>query len=364
MLLNNNTLSLLRICFILSIPLISCNNVKERKVSPRIKSSIFIDSPSSFEIFKDDDTINIKISKNDNIKKKIQNSILIFGQDQDTIKFLNKIDVKTKGRFVYGQNILKFKITYSDNSTESYSRSVVIYPKEEPKELDYKIIKILPHDTKSYTQGLLIDNQTFIESSGQYDKSYIRRYSLDGRKIENEVKIESNLFAEGIAIFNNKLFMLTWKSKKALVFDKNSFELIDSFKYNSEGWGLTRIADELVMSDGSEKLNFLNPFTFEVNKSINVYDDKGKVDLLNELEYINGKIFSNIYGEDKIAIIDPLTGRVEYYINLEKIMNKRNYNNIDVMNGIAYNAKNKSIYITGKWWPSIYEIKLNGYEFE
>ena len=362
MLLNNKSQSLLRIYFILSITLISCNNVKERKGSPRIKSSILINSPSSFEIFNDDDIIKIKLSKNDGSTKTIENSILIF--DQDTIKFLNKIEVKTKGRFDYGQNLLKFKITYSDNSTENYSRSIIIYPKDEPKELDYKIIKILPHDTKSYTQGLLIDNQTFIESSGQYDKSYIRRYSLDGSKIEKEVKIQPDLFAEGIAIFNNKLFMLTWKSKKALVFDKKSFELIDSLNYDSEGWGLTRIADQLVMSDGTEKLNFLDPFTFEINKSINIYDDKGKVDLLNELEYINGKIFSNLYGDDKIAVIDPITGRVEYYINLEKIMNKRNYNNIDVMNGIAYNAKNKSIYITGKWWPSIYEIKLSEYEFE
>ena len=362
MLLNNKSQSLLRIYFILSITLISCNNVKERKGSPRIKSSILINSPSSFEIFNDDDTIKIKLSKNDGSAKTIKKSILIF--DQDTIKFLNKIEVKTKGRFDYGQNLLKFKITYSDNSTENYSRSILIYPKDEPKELEYKIIKILPHDTKSYTQGLLIDNQTFIESSGQYDKSYIRRYSLDGSKIEKEVKIQPDLFAEGIAIFNNKLFMLTWKSKKALVFDKKSFELIDSLNYDSEGWGLTRIADQLVMSDGTEKLNFLDPFTFEINKSINIYDDKGKVDLLNELEYINGKIFSNLYGDDKIAVIDPMTGRVEYYINLEKIMNKRNYNNIDVMNGIAYNAKNKSIYITGKWWPSIYEIKLSEYEFE
>tara|TARA_B100001564_G_scaffold296666_1_gene262205 strand:+ start:4238 stop:5326 length:1089 start_codon:yes stop_codon:yes gene_type:complete len=362
MLLNNKSQSLLRIYFILSITLISCNNVKERKGSPRIKSSILINSPSSFEIFNDDDIIKIKLSKNDGSTKTIENSILIF--DQDTIKFLNKIEVKTKGRFDYGQNLLKFKITYSDNSTENYSRSILIYPKDEPKELEYKIIKILPHDTKSYTQGLLIDNQTFIESSGQYDKSYIRRYSLDGSKIEKEVKIHPDLFAEGIAIFNNKLFMLTWKSKKALVFDKKSFELIDSLNYDSEGWGLTRIADQLVMSDGTEKLNFLDPFTFEINKSINIYDDKGKVDLLNELEYINGKIFSNLYGDDKIAVIDPMTGRVENYINLEKIMNKRNYNNIDVMNGIAYNAKNKSIYITGKWWPSIYEIKLSEYEFE
>ena len=362
MLLNNKSQSLLRIYFILSITLISCNNVKERKGSPRIKSSILINSPSSFEIFNDDDIIKIKLSKNDGSTKTIENSILIF--DQDTIKFLNKIEVKTKGRFDYGQNLLKFKITYSDNSTENYSRSILIYPKDEPKELEYKIIKILPHDTKSYTQGLLIDNQTFIESSGQYDKSYIRRYSLDGSKIEKEVKIHPDLFAEGIAIFNNKLFMLTWKSKKALVFDKKSFELIDSLNYDSEGWGLTRIADQLVMSDGTEKLNFLDPFTFEINKSINIYDDKGKVDLLNELEYINGKIFSNLYGDDKIAVIDPMTGRVENYINLEKIMNKRNYNNIDVMNGIAYNAKNKSIYITGKWWPSIYEIKLSEYEFK
>ena len=357
-----NNLSVLGIYFILSITLISCNNISERKQSPRIKSNVIIVNPKPLQVFNDDDTIEIKLNTKNNIEKELKSSILIF--NQDTISFSNEIDIKTKEKFIYGKNILKFNITYSDNSKENYSRSILIYPKEEPKELDYEIIKILPHDTKSYTQGLLIDNENFIESSGQYGKSYIRRYSLDGLKIENEVKIDTELFAEGITVSDNKLFMLTWKSNKGLIFDKNSFELIDSFKYDSEGWGLTKIANQLIMSDGSERLNFLDPITFKIEKKIHVFDNKGKVNLLNELEYINGKIFSNIYGEDKILIINPKSGRVEYYVNLEKLMNKRNYTNIDVMNGIAYNAKNQTIYITGKWWPSIYEIKLIGYEFE
>ena len=355
-LLKNKILKNINIWLSLFLIFQSCNSEVKNK-SPRIKSNIKIDSPFSFEIFNDDDTVEVRISKTINNNKKIKKSFLINGND--TLSFTDKIDLYTNQNFIYGKNTLRVFVYYANESIEKYSRQITIYPKQKPSELGYEIIKILPHDSQIYTQGLILDQNHFYESSGQYGKSFLRKYTSDEFVTSKEIKIASNLFAEGITILEDKLFMLTWKSNKGLVFDKNTLALLDTFEYSTEGWGLTNNERELIMSDGSEKIKFIDPSNFKINKEIQVYDNSGKVESLNELEYINGKIFSNIYGQDKIAVINPLSGLVESYINLEKIMNKKNYKNIDVMNGIAFNEKSNTLYITGKWWPSLYEIKLS-----
>ena len=354
--LKNKVLKNLNILLILFLVFQSCNNEVKNK-SPRIKSNIKIDSPLSFEIFNEDDTVEVRISKTINNNKKIKKSLLINGND--TLSFTDKIDLYINQNYIYGNNTLRIIVYYGDGSIEKYSKQITVYPKQKPSELEYEIIKILPHDPQIYTQGLILYENHFYESSGQYGKSFLRKYTSDELIISKEIKIDPDLFAEGIAILNDKLFMLTWKSNKGLVFDKNTLALLDSFKYNTEGWGLTNNERELIMSDGSEKIKFIDPSNFKINKEIQVFDNFGKVESLNELEYINGKIFSNIYGKDKIAVINPLNGLVENYINLEKIINKKNYKNIDVMNGIAFNKKSNTLYITGKWWPSLFEIKLN-----
>ena len=154
--------------------------------------------------------------------------------------------------------------------------------------------------------------------------------------------------------------MLTWKSNKGIIFDKNNFNKIGEVKYDTEGWGLTTYKKNLIMSDGTEKLYFREPNSFKIQKIIEVYDNNGKVENINELESINGKIYCNIYGKDIILIIDPDTGLVESIINLNNLFKRENYNEkIDVLNGIAYNKDKNSIIITGKWWPSMYELKIN-----
>ena len=182
---------------------------------------------------------------------------------------------------------------------------------------------------------------------------------MESNIIINKLMIDKKLFAEGITVYNDKLYMLTWKSKKGLILDKNTLELIGEFNYSTEGWGLTTIDDNLVMSDGTEKLFFIDPKSFKINNYIEVYDNNGKVENINEMEYINDKIYANIYGKDIIVIINYKTGEVENIINLEGLLKRENYNtNIDVMNGIAYNLENESILVTGKWWPSMFEIKI------
>ena len=335
---------------------ISCD-IEKKIESPRIKSYLKIISPNSNEIIKKNDSIRINIIS-DSKEKSIKESTILL--NKDTFNFKNKINISTNNLLRYGRYNIKISTLFDDGSVEDKSKNIFLYPDQKPKELEYELIKIITHDPETYTQGLLIDESKYlIESSGQYGKSFIKKVDMESNIIINKLMIDKKLFAEGITVYNDKLYMLTWKSNKGLILDKNTLELIGEFNYSTEGWGLTTIDDNLVMSDGTEKLFFIDPKSFKINNYIEVYDNNGKVENINEMEYINDKIYANIYGKDIIAIINYKTGEVENIINLEGLLNRENYNtNIDVMNGIAYNLENESILVTGKWWPSMFEIKI------
>lgn len=335
---------------------ISCD-IEKKIESPRIKSYLKIISPNSNEIIKKNDSIRINIIS-DSKEKSIKESTLLL--NKDTFNFKNKINISTNNLLRYGRYNIKIRTLFDDGSVEDKSKNIFLYPDQKPKELEYELIKIITHDPETYTQGLLIDESKYlIESSGQYGKSFIKKVDMESNIIINKLMIDKKLFAEGITVYDDKLYMLTWKSNKGLILDKNTLELIGEFNYSTEGWGLTTIDDNLVMSDGTEKLFFIDPKSFKINNYIEVYDNNGKVENINEMEYINDKIYANIYGKDIIAIINYKTGEVENIINLEGLLNRENYNtNIDVMNGIAYNLENESILVTGKWWPSMFEIKI------
>ena len=335
---------------------ISCD-IEKKIESPRIKSYLKIISPNSNEIIKKNDSIRINIIS-DSKEKSIKESTILL--NKDTFSFKNKINISTNNLLRYGRYNIKISTLFDDGSVEDKSKNIFLYPDQKPKELEYELIKIITHDPETYTQGLLIDESKYlIESSGQYGKSFIKKVDMESNIIINKLMIDKKLFAEGITVYNDKLYMLTWKSNKGLILDKNTLELIGEFNYSTEGWGLTTIDDNLVMSDGTEKLFFIDPKSFKINNYIEVYDNNGKVENINEMEYINDKIYANIYGKDIIVIINYKTGEVENIINLEGLLNRENYNtNIDVMNGIAYNLENESILVTGKWWPSMFEIKI------
>ena len=335
---------------------ISCN-IEKKIESPRIKSYLKIISPNSNEIIIKNDSIRINIIS-DSKEKSIKESTVLL--NKDTFNFKNKINISTNNLLRYGRYNIKISTLFDDGSVEDKSKNIFLYPDQKPKELEYELIKIITHDPETYTQGLLIDESKYlIESSGQYGKSFIKKVDMESNIIINKLMIDKKLFAEGITVYDDKLYMLTWKSNKGLILDKNTLELIGEFNYSTEGWGLTTIDDNLVMSDGTEKLFFIDPKSFKINNYIEVYDNNGKVENINEMEYINDKIYANIYGKDIIVIINYKTGEVENIINLEGLLKRENYNtNIDVMNGIAYNLENESILVTGKWWPSMFEIKI------
>ena len=230
-----------------------------------------------------------------------------------------------------------------------------------PKVYDYEIINEFPRSMNSYTQGLEFYNDTLYESLGRYGQSKLVKVEFRTGKKLKEINLASEYFAEGITILNNKIFQLTWKEKVGFVYDIDNFNKINSFKYKNslEGWGICNNGIKLYKSDGTEKIWLLDPENLKEEDYIEIYTNKNKVVGLNELEWINGKIYANRYLFDGIAIINPENGAIEGVINLSTLKNKvTQHENLDVINGIAYNKKRNSIFVTGKMWDKLFEIRI------
>ena len=230
-----------------------------------------------------------------------------------------------------------------------------------PKVYDYEIINEFPRSINSYTQGLEFYNDTLYESLGRYGQSKLVKVEFRTGKKLKEINLASEYFAEGITILNNKIFQLTWKEKVGFVYDIDNFNKINSFEYKNslEGWGICNNGIKLYKSDGTEKIWLLDPENLKEEDYIEIYTNKNKVVGLNELEWINGKIYANRYLFDGIAIINPENGAIEGVINLSTLKNKvTQHENLDVINGIAYNKKRNSIFVTGKMWDKLFEIRI------
>jgi glutaminyl-peptide cyclotransferase len=251
-------------------------------------------------------------------------------------------------------------VAYSKEQTQSLTRFVVIYSDVVPGKNSYKVIHTYPHDSQAFTQGLFYDNGLLYEGTGQEAGSSLREVELETGKVLRQHNLESSLFGEGITLYNDRIYQVTWTNKVGFVYDKSDFRVINKFFYQTQGWGLTTIDDRIVMSDGSNTLYFFKPEMFEEISKLEVYDNEKKVDQLNEIEYINGEIWANIWQTDLIARIDPSTGKVNSYIDMAPLfpVSKRSEVNADVLNGIAYDASGSRIFVTGKRWPKLYEIKV------
>ena len=226
-----------------------------------------------------------------------------------------------------------------------------------PLRYTYSVVNVYPHDKIAFTQGLVFDNGVLYESTGLYGNSTLRRVDLV-TGITLQLYVLPNLFfGEGITIFDDKIIQLTWQSNKGFVYDKGSFDILQKFDYPTEGWGITNNGSRLIMSDGTATLYFLDPVTFEKVGQVEVHDT-GPVTELNELEYIKGEVYANIWREEKIAIINPQTGQVKGWIDLTGIQDLKNRDIDDVLNGIAYDAKEDRLFVTGKRWSQLLEIKL------
>ena len=230
-----------------------------------------------------------------------------------------------------------------------------------PAVYSYLVVNTYLHDPNAFTQGLVFEDGIFYEGTGQYGASGIRKVAPATGEVLAEKRLSEQYFGEGIAVFGDRLYQLTWKAGICFVYDKNTFALQTQFSYPTEGWGLTHDGEKLLMSDGTNIIYFRHPDTFQEMGRIEVTDIAGPVHYLNELEYIEGQLFANVWRTDRIARIDPKTGAVTGWIDLTGLLPAadRSQHRVDVLNGIAYDARADRLFVTGKWWPKVFEIRLD-----
>jgi glutaminyl-peptide cyclotransferase len=227
------------------------------------------------------------------------------------------------------------------------------------RRLDFEVVKDYPHDPSAFLQGLLWHEGCLYESTGLYGQSTLRRVDLPTGRVLKSISLPSELFGEGLAMVGDRLIQLTWQSKLGFVYDRESFALQRRFTYDTEGWGLTYDGKMLILSDGSSNLFYFDPVTFSPARKLAVTMNGRPIDNLNELEFIGGMIWSNVWQTNLILCIDPGTGRANSYLDLSGILpDKMRTGREDVLNGIAYDARQKRIFVSGKLWPRIFEIRV------
>jgi glutaminyl-peptide cyclotransferase len=314
----------------------------------------------------------------DNLAIKLGQSLPI---NIEVIDDVNEISLEINGEIVKTWNAPSRKISHELNTTglnvgsyeivltatmengmiQTEQRLLRVLSDIIPEKWTVEIVQDYPHLESSFTQGLEFDGNALFEGTGDPNQSgntMVSEVDLMTGEIKRKSGLDASYFGEGISIFDNELFQLTWKNGKCFVYDKNNLSLIRELKYTGEGWGLCHDDKNLIMSDGSERIYFRNPKTFEIIRTIEVYSDQGPLNYLNELEYIDGKIYANIWTSTNIAVIDPQNGKVLALIDATNVV-REGKGNGEVLNGIAWNKLNKKTYLTGKYWPKLFEVKLN-----
>ncbi len=342
--------------FSLFVTFFSCSNKSSKSRKP--VSSVVITPQKSNYVFGDKISVNVKTK----IKGGEIESVKLF-LDGKLLKESKELDftVADVELNLLGNNSLTVEAVKTDGQNNSRSQVISVFSNEPAQKYTYQIIKNYPHAKEHYTQGLEFYNNSLYEGTGEYGTSglYKKRYETGG--IDKTVELEDKYFGEGITILNEKIYQLTYKHQKGFVYQLADFALIDTFTFRSaEGWGLTNDGKNLIMSDGTHLLTWINPADFSVVKTLQVANNRGLMTNLNELEYVNGTIYANIYTTDVIVQIDPVTGKVISEINLTGILDmyKKPGDKIDYLNGIAFNKTTGNLFVTGKYWPKMFEIKL------
>ncbi len=316
-------------------------------------------SPSTQNfIWGDKFTINLA-SKVKNMKiKKIDlfiNNILVRSLNESKLSYS-----VNSGDYLPGNLNIRVESINGDGIKGTNYSDILVVSDINPEKLSYQVVETLNHNTRNFTEGLEFFDDKLFESTGNHGESYIYSYNPNTGKIFNSIKLDNQYFGEGITILQDKIYQLTYKAKKGFIYDVNSFYKVGEFSFLSdEGWGLTNDGKNLIMSDGTSKVHFIDPNSFKRLKSIEISDNKGIIENINELEYVDGFLYSNIWMTQTILKIDSNTGRVLAYINMSGLSNQFKNSNIDVFNGIAYNKKEKLFYVTGKYWPKIFKVRIN-----
>lgn len=334
----------------------SCSNSSEKSRKP--VSSVSLSPAKGNYVFGEKVSVNIKTKvKNGEIQ-----SIKVFYQNQ-LLKESKEAEFTIENVELTSLGTTSFRVeaVKTDGLSNSRLQTVNVVSDLVPEKLSFQTVNNYPHTNTHYTQGLEIYNGFLYEGTGENGASGIFKINLETGKDLQKTMLDKKYFGEGITILNNKIYQLTYKAQKGFVYNLSDFALIDSFRYSSpEGWGLTNDGKNLIMSDGTQNLIWISPDDFSVVKTLQVANNKGIVNYLNELEYVDGTIYSNVYTTDIIVKIDPETGKVLSEINLAGLINmyKNSADKIDYLNGIAYDKATDRFFVTGKLWPRLFEIKF------
>lgn len=259
-----------------------------------------------------------------------------------------------------GEKMIKAEVFY-DGKKEVALQKVIVVNGSTPKLYTYELLNTYPHDITSYTQGLEFYKGVLYESTGQYGESKLRALDYKNDAILKNVNLSRSYFGEGLTVLNDKIYQLTWKEGRGLIYDVNTFEKLGSFNYgqSKEGWGLCNDGQQLYKTDGSENIWILNAETLEEERFVQAYTNKGRLINLNELEWVEGKIYANRYQKNGVAIINPINGAIEAVLDFKDLKNKvTNHPGLDVLNGMAYNPDTKTLFVTGKRWDKLFEVRI------
>jgi len=316
-----------------------------------IKSNFTVQSNTTKNIIANSEVLQLTLSNPNN--KRI---------DSVSFSMNNKVISETidLSDISLGEKMIKANV-YFEGKKEVALQKIIIVNSTTPKLYRYEIVNTYPHDITSYTQGLEFYDGVLYESTGQYGESKLRALNYKTGKVLKNINLSPSYFGEGLTVLNDKIYQLTWKEGRGLIYDADKFEAIGSFNYgqSKEGWGLCNDGLQLYKSDGTENIWILNSETLEEDNFFQAYTNKGKLANLNELEWVEGKIYANRYQKNGVAIINPKNGAIEAVIDFKDLKNKvTNHPGLDVLNGMAYNPQTKTLFVTGKRWDKLFELRI------
>jgi glutamine cyclotransferase len=351
-----------RVSILFLLLVVACTNGREEQQPDTTNTPsenplrlIRFDKPTSGAMFTAGESIAITLKLTDTIQP---DSIVLY-RNSERIKKISDLSFNLQTETGKPGTIQLNAIAWKDGRRQTASISVKLKSNTKPTSYSYRIVKAYPHDPEAYTQGLFYYNGYLYEGTGQQGASSLRKVELETGKILQSVNLSREYFGEGITILNDKIYQLTWTNGTGFVYDAATFKPINTFSYTTQGWGLTTNGNELVMSDGSNTIYFREPNGFRELRRIEVFDNNGPVKMLNELEYIDGKIYANVYLTDRIIIINPETGVVEGNIDMQGLLTTaQRTGKEDVLNGIAYDPERNRIFVTGKYWGKLFQVEF------
>lgn len=345
---------------IFSVLFYSCKSDKTPPVNTKPEAYSKLNSPSNNSSYLLNDSIKVNFSVVKQNVKPDSSQIYFDNTFIASIKDANPTYTFVPSNGKTGAHKVILKTFFNDGNSETLESNIRVLSDVYPKSEKFSVVKTYPHSKEDFTEGLEFYNGYMYESTGLEGKSLIKKYELSSGKVLNEVTLDKQYFGEGITILDNKIFQLTWKNKKGFVYNLDDFKFIQNFSYATEGWGMTNNGKELIMSDGTNKIYFLNPYSFAITSNLQVFDNAGQVPNINELEFYKGNIYANIWRTFLIIKIDAATGKVLARMDLEELMHKAgSLQDIDVLNGITVNPATGNLLVTGKLWNKIFEIKIS-----